>query len=84
MRCIHGGADHGFAAFGQAFVVFAESSILPELGEGPFDDPSVRGNFEPLLTLWFLNDLQRPTEPFLEPLDERSAISSISFLKENA
>ena len=75
-RIGHSNEDHGFAAFGQRFIVFGESSIFAEPGERAFDNPSFRQNHESTDCVT-LDDLDESAMPPANPVHKLSGISLI-------
>ena len=72
----HGDEDHGFAAFGQGFVVLGQSSVLSQPGEGTLDDPAF-GQDDKAGERCSLDDLDDAEVPTLGPVNELPRVSSV-------
>lgn len=72
----HGNADHGFAAFGERFVVLGQSPILAQPSEGALHDPPLRQYFE-RMRFRPLHDLNDPPVPADRPVDESSGVTAV-------
>jgi len=73
----HRKVDHGFAAGGEHFIVFAHSPVSPDPSEGALDDPSPGKHREADDVIASLDNLQHPTTHGLRPFDEFTRIPSV-------
>ena len=72
----HGNADHGLTAFDECFVVFGQSAISTQPGEGPFHNPSFGQNLKGVHRGAF-DDLNHPAIPPGRPIHEASGIPAV-------
>ena len=72
----HGQIYHGFAAFGERLVVFAQTAVAAEPGERAFDDPSPGQDHEARQVVAALDDLQDPATELPRPLDQLPGVAA--------
>ena len=73
----HRDIDKGFAGSRQAFVVLAQAALAVQPSECTLDYPALGQHLEADLICEFFDDLQRPAEGMLDPLDEFATIAAI-------
>lgn len=73
----HGQVDHRFAAFGQRFVVLAQTTITTEPGKGSLHDPPLGQNLEAGHIVAAFDDLQDPVAQLPSPVDQFAGVSPI-------
>src|SRR5512143_2157325 len=69
--------DERFASRGQAFVIFAQASLAIQPREGPLYDPAFGQHLKASLVTELLDDLQRPAQVVLDPVDQLAPIAAI-------
>ena len=60
--------NHPFAAAKTAFVILAEPPVPPKPRKRPFNPPALRQDFESVLILFLLDNLQHGFEVVLDPV----------------
>ena len=74
----HRDIDKGFADSRQAFVVFSQAALAVQPSVCMLDDPAFGQHLKADLICKFFDDLQRPAEGVLDPLDVFAPISDTS------
>jgi len=72
----HGDEDHGLAMLRQGLVVFGQSTVLAEPGEGAFHDPALGQDDESPAGV-SLHDLDNAAAPAADPMQEPPGIAGI-------
>ena len=73
----HRQIDHGFAAFGEHFVVLAHPSVATDPGKGAFHDPALGQHHEANNAVAALDNVQNPAAQKHGPGDEFARVASI-------
>jgi len=73
----HGDLNHGLAIFNQFFIVLAEATGMAQPSKRAFHDPAFGKDLKTNLLFELPNDLQHPTTPAIEPLDQLSGVTAI-------
>lgn len=73
----HRDVDHGFAAFGKRFVVFAQTAILGEPTEGTLHNPAARQNGKSLLVTRAFDDVENPLPELRGPRHQGTGVAAV-------
>jgi hypothetical protein len=73
----HSDIDHSLTAISHGFIIFAKTTIFGKPTERAFDNPTLR-EYLKTVTVTTLNDLNNAVELLLGPVQELSAVSTIS------
>ncbi len=73
----HGDTDHGFARFGEGFIVFRQAAVFSKPCKGSFHNPPL-GKDDKLVRVRSFNDFNDPTIPAHRPVHKPSGITAIT------
>ncbi len=72
----HGDTDHGFAGFGEGFIVFREAAVFSKPCKCSFNDPSL-GKDDKFVRVGSFDDFNDPAIPADRPVHELPGITAI-------
>ncbi len=72
----HGDTDHGFAGFGEGFIVFRQAAVFSKPCECSFHNPSL-GYDDKFVSIRSFDDVNNPAMPAHRPVHKPSGITAI-------
>ncbi len=72
----HGDTDHGFAGFGEGFIVFREAAVFPKPCKRSLDNPPL-GKDNKIVSIRSLDDFNDPAIPAHCPIHKPSGITAV-------
>ena len=72
----HRNQDHGLTALCQGFIIFGQSAVLPQPGEGSLYDPAL-GQHHEMMDRGTLHDFHEAPKPTACPVHELSRIAAV-------